>query len=331
MNWLDGIAASEIAGRLSERIEALCRELLPNGKRVGAEWWCGSVNGEAGQSLGVHLVGEKAGTWADLAGDDRGDALDLVKKVLRLDTRDAIGWAKPWLGIDDGQVGWQPPSRAKVNGAATPPPITSAPPERHPKLGEPSLRHEYTDADGRLLLIHCRFDQSKGKKEFRPLSWRDGQWRWKDPPGPLPLFGLADLAAHPQKPVLLVEGEKTAEVARELIDSHVITTWPHGSKVVGKVDWTPLQGRDVVCWPDNDAPGREGMTAAAARAGSAGATHVRIVNLPEGLPDTWDLGDPLPEGWDEETVRDLISKAEEIQAPPLDMQPLYLSFRCLTP
>ena len=84
---------------LAERIEPLCRELLPNGRRGGAEWRCGSVNGEPGQSLGVHLVGAKAGNWADFAGDERGDALDLVKHVHGLDTTGAIKWAKAWLGI----------------------------------------------------------------------------------------------------------------------------------------------------------------------------------------------------------------------------------------
>ena len=54
---MDG--AAEIAEILSHQIEALARELLPGGHREGQEWRCGSLAGEAGYSLGVHLTGAK--------------------------------------------------------------------------------------------------------------------------------------------------------------------------------------------------------------------------------------------------------------------------------
>ena len=98
-----GCSASEIAARLAERAEALCRHLLPEGRRDGAEWRCGSVKGEAGKSLGVHLNGAKAGRWADFATGEGGDLLDLIEAVLNLDTAGAIGWAKNWLGIGDNE------------------------------------------------------------------------------------------------------------------------------------------------------------------------------------------------------------------------------------
>jgi hypothetical protein len=312
--------ASDIAAQLAERIEPLCRKLLPNGRREGAEWRCGSVNGEAGKSLGVHLVGNKAGTWADFAGDERGDALDLVRHVHMLDTMGAIEWAGNWLGIDYGTRERQAPDRAKPNGASPP---GALPPDRHPDLGEPALRHEYTDPDGRLIFYHCRFSLADGGKTYRPLSWHGGQWVWKDPPGPLPLYGLADLAAHPDKPVLLVEGEKTAEVARELVDAYVITTWPHGARAIKRVDWAPLRGRDVTCWPDNDDEGRLGMTAAADLITEAGAARVCTVQLPDGLPEKWDLGDVLPEGWDETTLRELIHQAKPIHMNRPRLRPIH--------
>ena len=96
------IPASDIAARLAARAEDLCRHLLPEGRREGSEWRCGSVQGEAGKSLGVCLNGAKAGVWADFATGPGGDLLDLIEAVLNLDTAGAIGWAKNWLGIDDG-------------------------------------------------------------------------------------------------------------------------------------------------------------------------------------------------------------------------------------
>ena len=36
------------------------------GRKHSNEWRCGSIHGEAGNSLGVHLSGGRAGWWADL-------------------------------------------------------------------------------------------------------------------------------------------------------------------------------------------------------------------------------------------------------------------------
>lgn len=94
--------AAEIADMLGHRIEALARELLPHGRREGHEWKVGSVAGEPGRSLSVHLAGQRAGVWADFSSaDQKGDALDLVAAVLRLDTPAALAWARAWLGLSD--------------------------------------------------------------------------------------------------------------------------------------------------------------------------------------------------------------------------------------
>ncbi len=311
----DRPSASDIATMLAGHAEALCRELLPAGKRVGAEWRAGDVHGNAGRSLGVRLTGDKAGIWADFNSDHKkGDLLDLIGAVRGLDKKGALAWARDYLGLRDNDRASGDSNQH--NGAGRPqvahPSPESAPPDRHPTLGEPSLRHEYCDALGRVLMIHCRFDPAGRKKEFRPLSWLGGRWQWKDPPGPLPLYGLPDLAAHPNKPVLSVEGEKTAEVAREILDGYVVITWPHGANAFGKVDWSPLAGRNVTAWPDADADGggRKAMEGAAELITKAGAARVAIVDLPDGLPDGWDLADPLPEGWDEDTVRERIVAAQ---------------------
>ena len=114
------IPASEIASLLAERAEDLCRHLLPEGHREGAEWRCGSVQGEAGKSLGMHLNGAKVGIWADFADGSKGDPLDLIEAVLNLDTADAIGWAKNWLGIDDGTTTEPRPGLASPAGQKRP-------------------------------------------------------------------------------------------------------------------------------------------------------------------------------------------------------------------
>jgi hypothetical protein len=98
------ISAGDIARMLAQRIDALVRDLLPAGHREGPEWRVGSVAGECGSSLGVHLVGTKAGVWADFATGRGGDALDLVRNVLDLGMPGALTWSRRWLRIDDGEA-----------------------------------------------------------------------------------------------------------------------------------------------------------------------------------------------------------------------------------
>jgi hypothetical protein len=93
------IAAADIARGLANRITTLCAVLLPNGRREGAEWRCGSIYGEPGRSLGVRLSGAKAGVWKDFATGDAGDALDLVAAVLGLTTKESLEWSRNWLGV----------------------------------------------------------------------------------------------------------------------------------------------------------------------------------------------------------------------------------------
>jgi hypothetical protein len=95
--------AREISERLAQHTVALCQEVLPYGHREAGTWRAGSVNGEKGASLSVNLDN---GLWRDHANaDDRGDALGLVAAVLfGGDIREAIKWAKAWLGLSNGAI-----------------------------------------------------------------------------------------------------------------------------------------------------------------------------------------------------------------------------------
>ena len=97
------VSISQVADMLGSRAYQLAVELLPHGRRDGQEWRCGSLAGEPGQSLAVHLVGGKAGVWSDFSSGERGDALDLVAQVLfRGSKSEALAWARRWLGLETG-------------------------------------------------------------------------------------------------------------------------------------------------------------------------------------------------------------------------------------
>lgn len=94
----------EIVGMLTERVDALVDDLLPNARREGNERCVGSVGGEPGQSLRINVgAGSKRGWWKDFSSHDRqGNALWLIAHVAcHGDVKEAVRWAKSWLKIDD--------------------------------------------------------------------------------------------------------------------------------------------------------------------------------------------------------------------------------------
>src|SRR5262249_47575862 len=130
---------------------------------------------------------------------------------------------------------------------------------RHLKLGQAVATWRYSDAASRTIGFMSRF--ATEPKTFQPLTlWRPiaggkPQWRWKSWPDPRPLYGLAELTNKPTAPVVVVEGEKACDAARQLLPGFAVVTSPHGSKAAEKADWLPLRDRAVVVWPDADSPG----------------------------------------------------------------------------
>lgn len=112
--------ATDIAKRLSSQAEAVVRELLPKGRRVGHEWKCGGISGDPGDSLSVHLTGEKAGVWADFQSGEKGDLIGLWMAVRGLSLAAACSEALGYLGIRDEPTraperAWKRPTRDGVS------------------------------------------------------------------------------------------------------------------------------------------------------------------------------------------------------------------------
>ncbi|MBJ7500897.1 MAG: toprim domain-containing protein [Sphingopyxis sp.] len=74
--------AREIARRLGENAEAVCRRYLSNGRREGQYWIVGDLQNNRGRSLYVRLSdgdqGSRSGKWTDAATGDHGDLLDII-------------------------------------------------------------------------------------------------------------------------------------------------------------------------------------------------------------------------------------------------------------
>jgi putative DNA primase/helicase len=164
----------------------------------------------------------------------------------------------------------------------------------HYRHGTPSRSWAYKAADGSLLGYICRFDLQDGAKEVLPYIYAtDGSrhdWRWQGFDKPRPMYNLDRIAANPNATVLIVEGEKTADAAQTLLPHVVVTAWQGGAKAIKSTDWTPLQGRKLVLWPDNDQPGEQAMWDIADIVRPTAALLKWIPN-PAEAPKHWDVAD----------------------------------------
>ncbi len=132
-------------------------------------------------------------------------------------------------------------------------------PKTHPRFGRPTATSVYRDEQGATLFRVLRFDPPGERKQFLTLSlWRDAaglRWRWKAFPTPRSLYNLDKLAARSDASVVICEGEKSADAAARIFPNCVCITSPGGSQAASKADWSPLEGRCVLVWPDADEPG----------------------------------------------------------------------------
>lgn len=171
------------------------------------------------------------------------------------------------------------------------------------ECGEPVAVWRYNNADGKCLGYVARYLKPDGTKDYRPWTYGrysqnvDPTWKSKTwTHGERPLFGLDELAKRPTAKVAIVEGEKAAMAARQLLAGMVVIAWPGGSSSVHGVDWTPLAGRHILLIPDNDKAGRKAMQMIGDHAQTIGCT-VRGLDTSD-QTEKWDLADAFEEGWD---------------------------------
>lgn len=297
----DAIAAAALGAA-----EAVLAHWLPDGKRHGTEWVARNPR-RADERAGSFSINMHTGAWCDFATDDRGgdlvalvaylegvtqtEAARRLAEFLRLDPFSAVpavprsrdlrkasndaglraveGGTAP--GTATGTAVPAPDPAAPTQRWTTTPTDAPPPPARHPQHGEPIARWCYRDDAGRVLGYVLRFDPPNGRKQVLPLTWGPRGWRWKGWETPRPLYGLDRLAARPDAPVIICEGERATDAAALLLPEYVAVTSPNGAKAADRADWSPLAGRRCVIWPDADAPGTAYAEAVERLAEAAGA------------------------------------------------------------
>ena len=183
---------------------------------------------------------------------------------------------------------------------------------RHYKFGVPSKTWAYRNTSGDVIGYACRFEV-EGEKQVLPFTYKtngsEKKWTWMGFDKPRPLYNLHKIVQNPEKSILIVEGEKTADAASKLIPSVIATAWMGGASAVKYIDLTPLQGRVIVLWPDNDythaykdgpmseqikpfhdQPGNKAMLEIA-NALKPYCRTIKWVNNPKDSPCGWDIAD----------------------------------------
>jgi hypothetical protein len=125
--------------------------------------------------------------------------------------------------------------------------------------GEWDHVHHYTD--GVCSFFVCRRDARGEKpKEIRPATISGGQVVFKKPPKPAqgyPLLNLDKILTAPaDAEIVLVEGEVKSEAIPE---PYIATSIAGGANAWKDTDLSPLIGKKVILWPDNDDPGKKCM------------------------------------------------------------------------
>lgn len=111
---------SDLAQRLGQQAEAVCRRYLSNGYRQGHYWQVGDVRNAAGRSMYVRLKDSPkgpAGKWTDAQSGEHGDLLDVIRESLGLiDFADVIEEARTFLSLPHPEPG-PPPRRHTITPA----------------------------------------------------------------------------------------------------------------------------------------------------------------------------------------------------------------------
>ena len=103
--------ATDLARRLAQNTESVCRYYLSNGGRQGGYWLVGDVANQPGRSLFVRLKGPDhgkgaAGKWTDAATGEHGDLLDLIALNRGLNRlRDVFDEARAFLSLPKPEPG----------------------------------------------------------------------------------------------------------------------------------------------------------------------------------------------------------------------------------
>ena len=134
--------------------------------------------------------------------------------------------------------------------------------------------------------------------KYAPFSKIDGVWYMRRPQsGLLPLYITNK---HPDKPVIVNEGEKAMRGAERIYNGDVCC-WHGGATGWNKTDWSAIYGREVYIWADNDEAGIKCANEISKHL-KANGCKVKVIEPPKDFNDKDDLWDAAERNYFPETT-----------------------------
>lgn len=167
----------ELACRLAEKAEAVCRHYLSNGRRVGRYWLVGDVRNVPGRSMYVRLVASPrtpAGKWVDAATGEHGDLLDVIRENCGFAAfKDVANEARSFLGTPNSAAA---PTASRMIAVARDTAFSAC---RLFKLSQPivgTLAHAYLQRRGITQLLGTASLRFHPRCYHRPEDGRNETW-----------------------------------------------------------------------------------------------------------------------------------------------------------
>lgn len=298
-------------------LESLCCEYL-TGKRNGRNFVALNPT-RADGSLGSFQISLDKGNWIDFAnGDKGGDPIALMAYIWgcsqgdsakKLSTRLNAGGLDKVAEVMTGGFNssdssdWEPLPYADT---------VDAPYFDHKAWGKPTLKTHYKDEQGRTVGYVARYEHAEGKDTI-PITYCKNKktglcaWKWKGFAKPRPLLNLDKItSAKDNTPILIVEGEKCAEIAQAKL-SIIVTCWAGGTNAIDYVNFEPLLRHKVFIMPDNDETGIK-----CANNIKKKLPNAEIVFPDASKPKGYDIADYIQnENWTEKEIKEFIKTRKE--------------------
>ena len=323
-NTTSGISANNLVEEISRRVPKseqirILRDTFPAGRVHGNTFYLGSLLGDPGQSLKINIDphsphfmkgqdfngGVGIGGIVKILMEARGMKLGEIKDMFST----YLDHTAPQVVRDNGPV--ENPFKQQFNANS-------------PYDAE----YVYTNADGEVLVSVRRYNvkdaagnpvlntNGKPKKEFRPFIEGSPYSKFPDV---RPLYNIPNVLAS--RRVIWVEGEKCADALNAAGYTATCTIGGAGAltkRTATQYDFSPLQGKELILWPDNDQAGKKLADLIQDLALAAGVRSATMLTPPMGKPDGWDASDAISEGFDIEEFVSTKAKPTKVAINLLD-------------
>ena len=196
---------------------------------------------------GSLVVNIDAGTWWDFENDLGGGLIDLIKHMNQ-DVNTVLkqfGYDLALHSNDSLLSGFTPPKSKATSNARS---FSNR--DMHKLKSESVINVRYSDSFTVMRFPEGHFI----KQKYAPFtSNKDGTWSMKRPEGSLPIYFENK---YKDMPIIINEGEKALRGCEAIVgDRFNSCTWHGGVNAWKKADWSPIFGKQVFIFPDNDEAG----------------------------------------------------------------------------